>query len=157
SAHVAPRSRIRSIRHALTLLGVRTVRRWTMLLMLAGRHGQPHELLVTALVRARLCEVLAGIDPEAETDRAFTAGLFSIADALLHTPLQQLLDGLPFDDRLTGALLDHTGPEGRILRAVLAYERGRFPAVAQEHDLAAFGHAYYDSVSWATEMVVALN
>ena len=54
SAHVAPRNRIRSIRHALSLLGGRTVRRWTMLLMLAGRHGQPHELLVTALVRARL-------------------------------------------------------------------------------------------------------
>ena len=40
---------------------------------------------------------------------------------------------------------------------MLAYERGRFPAVASEHDLAAFGHAYYDSVSWATEMVVALR
>jgi c-di-GMP phosphodiesterase len=157
SAHVAPRSRIRSIRHALTLLGVRTVRRWTMLLMLAGRHGQPHELLVTALVRARLCETLAEADPAAESDRGFTAGLFSIADALLHSPLPQLLAGLPFDDRLTGALLDHEGPEGRILHAVLAYERGHFPAVAEEHDLAAFGRAYYDAVSWATEMVVAIS
>ena len=137
SAHVAPRSRVRSIRHALSLLGGRTVRRWTMLLMLAGGHGQPHELLVTALVRARLCEKLAVADPAAEDDRGFTVGLFSIADALLHTPLPQLLDGLPFDDRLTGALLDHSGPEGRILAAALAYERGHFAAVAESHDLAA--------------------
>lgn len=157
SAHVAPRSRVRSIRHALSLLGGRTVRRWTMLLMLAGRHGQPHELLVTALVRARLCERLAAANPEAEDDRGFTVGLFSIADALLHTPLPQILDGLPFDDRVTSALLDHAGPEGRILAATLAYERGHFAAVAAEHDLAAFGHAYYDAVAWATEMVVELR
>ena len=157
SAHVAPRSRVRSIRHALSLLGGRTVRRWTMLLMLAGRHGQPHELLVTALVRARLCERLAAAAPEGEDDRGFTVGLFSIADALLHTPLPQLLDGLPFDDRLTSALLDHTGPEGRILAAALAYERGHFAAVAEHHDLAAFGQVYYDAVSWATEMVAALR
>jgi EAL and modified HD-GYP domain-containing signal transduction protein len=157
SAHVAPRSRVRSIRHALALLGGRTVRRWTMLLMLAGQRGQPHELLVTALVRARLCEKLAAASPAAEDDRGFTVGLFSIADALLHTPLPQILDGLPFDDRVMSALLDHAGPEGRILAATLAYERGHFAAVAAEHDLATFGQAYYDAVAWATEMVVALR
>ena len=70
SAHVAPRNRVRSIRHALSLLGGRTVRRWTMLLMLAGRHGQPHELLVTALVRARLCEKLAAAAPRPRTTAA---------------------------------------------------------------------------------------
>ena len=157
SAHVAPRSRVRSIRHALALLGGRTVRRWTMLLMLAGRHGQPHELLVTALVRARLCERLAAVATGAEDDRGFTVGLFSLADALLHTPLPQLLHGLPFDDRLIGALLERDGPEGQILGAVLAYERGRFPTVAEQFDLAAFGQAYYDAVAWATEMVVDLR
>ena len=95
--------------------------------------------------------------PGAEDDRGFTVGLFSIADALLHTPLLQLLDDLPFDDRVTGALLDHSGPEGRILGAALAYERGHFSAVAEHHDLAAFGQTYYDAVAWATEMVVELR
>ena len=99
SAHVAPRSRVRSIRHALALLGGRTVRRWTMLLMLAGRHGQPHELLVTALVRARLCEKLAAAAPEAEDDRGFTVGLPSELGAALDAELaehvaQVVLDGL---------------------------------------------------------------
>jgi len=125
--------------------------------MLAGRHGQPHELLVTALVRARLCERLAADTPGAEAHRGFTVGLFTLADALLHTPLPQLLDGLPFDDRLIAALLEHDAPEGRILSAVLAYERGRFPAVADQFDLAAFGQAYYDAVAWATEMVVDIR
>ena len=157
SAHVAPRSRIRSIRHALMLLGGRTVRRWTTLLLLSETKGSPHELLVTALVRARLCELLAAGDGDAEDDRAFTTGLFSVADALLQTPLPQLLAGLPFDERVTRALVDHEGPEGRILRAVLAYERGRFTAVSAEYDLSAFAGSYYDAVSWATGIVAGLR
>ena len=64
--------------------------------------------------------------PLAVPDRAFTVGLFSVVDALLGKPMQALLDELPFDSRITHALLDHDGPEGRLLAAVLAYERGDF-------------------------------
>lgn len=153
SAHVAPRSRIRSIRHALALLGGRTVRRWATLLMLSDTRGQSHELLVTALVRAALCERRAGRDPSAEADRAFTVGLFSVADALLETTMPELLAQLPFDERTTEALLDHVGPEGRILRTVLAYERGRF----DDSDVSGLSDMYYDAVEWATETVVQLG
>ncbi len=153
SAHVAPRSQIRSIRHALALLGGRTVRRWATLLMLADTRGQSHELLVTALVRAALCERRADRDPGAEADRAFTVGLFSVADALLDTTMTELLAELPFDERTTEALLDHVGPEGRILRTVLAYERGRF----DDSDVSGLSDMYYDAVGWATETVVQLG
>jgi c-di-GMP-related signal transduction protein len=45
-------------------------------------------------------------------------------DELEHC-LADLLAELPLDERTTEALLDHVGPEGRILRTVLAYERHR--------------------------------
>jgi c-di-GMP phosphodiesterase len=157
SAHVAARSRIGSIRHALALIGGRTVRRWTTLLMLAEAQGHSHELLVTALIRARCCEVQAKRDGEADADRAFTAGLFSVADALLDLPLAEVLDALPFDDRLTGALLGHGGPEGRILSAVLDYEHGRFDDAAADHDVGDLSRAYYDAVEWATETILQLG
>jgi c-di-GMP phosphodiesterase len=153
SAHVSPRSEIRSIRHALALLGGRTVRRWAMLFLLSESRGHSHELLVTALVRAGLCEMRAQRDGNAEPDRAFTVGLFSVADALLQTTMPELLQELPFDERTTEALLDHVGPEGRILRTVLAYERGRF----DEHDVSGLSEMYYDSVEWATETVLQLG
>jgi EAL and modified HD-GYP domain-containing signal transduction protein len=152
SAHVSPRSRVRSIRHALSLLGGRTVRRWASLLVLADTNEQPHELLMTALVRARFCELLAAGNEQADGDRAFTTGLFSVADALMHTPLPQMLRSLPFDARLTDALLEYTGPEGRILGAVIAYERGRFSEAAEHHNLAALSSAYYDAMDWADEV-----
>jgi EAL and modified HD-GYP domain-containing signal transduction protein len=156
SAYVAPASQIRSIRHALALIGGRTVRRWTTLLMLARASGNAHTLLVTALIRARACEVLAAQDAEAEADRAFTVGLFSVADALLDTPLPEVLEALPFDEQISVALLAHFGAEGRILKAVLDYEHGRFDDAA-DADVAGLAETYYDAVEWATEMILSLG
>ena len=158
SASVAPRDPIRSVRHSLALLGGRTVRRWATLVVLSETQGQSHELLVTALIRARLCEMRAGRDAAAEADRAFTVGLFSVADALLETAMPELLEKLPFDERTTEALLDHVGPEGRILRLVLAYERGRFDtASGPNDDVTSLSQMYYDAVEWATETVLQLG
>jgi EAL and modified HD-GYP domain-containing signal transduction protein len=157
SAHVAPRHQVRSIRHALALIGGRTVRRWTTLLMLAEARGHAHELLVTALIRARCCEVRAERSTGADTDRAFTAGLFSVADALLETPLAEVLEALPFDEAMTAALLEHAGPEGRILKAVVDYEHGRFDEAAGGKDVTGLSDAYYDAVEWATETILQLG
>jgi c-di-GMP phosphodiesterase len=157
SAHVAPRHQVRSIRHALALIGGRTVRRWTTLLMLAEARGHAHELLVTALIRARCCEVRAERVAGAEADRAFTAGLFSVADALLDTPLAEVLEALPFDDAMSAALLEHEGPEGQILKAVVDYEHGRFDDAAGDKDVTGLSDAYYDAVEWATETILQLG
>ena len=88
SAHIGTRHRIGSVRQALTLLGARSVARWATLVILSDTGDHPHQLLVTALTRARLCELLAAGDPAADPDRAFTAGLFSVADALLEAPME---------------------------------------------------------------------
>ena len=157
SAHVAPRNEVRSVRHALALIGGRTVRRWTTLLMLAEAQGHAHELLVTALVRARCCEVRAERDAAVDTDRAFTVGLFSVADALLDMPLDEVLDSLPFDEAVSEALLHRAGPEGRLLRAVVDYEHGRFQDAGGTHDVTGLSDAYYDAVEWATETILSLR
>jgi c-di-GMP phosphodiesterase len=157
SAYISPRSRIKSVRHALALIGGRTVRRWTALLMLAEARGHAHSLLVTALIRARACEMRAEREPAADADRAFTAGLFSVADALLDMELGEVVESLPFDDELSAALLDHTGPEGKILKAVLAYEHGRFDDAAADDDVTGLSDTYYAAVEWATETILQLG
>ena len=59
SAFFGLRFEISSIGQALALLGVENLRRWATLTVLASIDGKPPELTVTALVRARFCE-LAG-------------------------------------------------------------------------------------------------
>ena len=125
SAFFGGRHRAGTIRQALMTLGSVAVRRWATMMVLAGVSDRPSHLLELGLLRARLCELVAARTPGAETDRAFTVGLFSVVDSLLGVRMPTLLDDLPFDDRTTRALGEHEGPEGRLLAGVLAYEARR--------------------------------
>ncbi len=131
---------VESVHEALTLLGTATVRRWATVMALASASGAPEELIELALQRARMCEK-RGADG-AETH--FTVGLFSVADALLDAPMDDVLETLPFSDEIRAALLRREGPKGELLTAVMAYEQGEFPA--SEDELAG---AYGEAVEWA--------
>jgi hypothetical protein len=69
-------------------------------------------------------------DPPAGGDAAeahFTVGLFSLADALLDAPMDDVLETLPFSDEIRAALLRREGPKGELLSTVTAYEQGDSP------------------------------
>jgi len=156
SALFSRSQRVGSVHEAMTLLGARPVRRWALMLVLGGVPDQPHALLVTALVRARMCELLA--DDPARSDRAFTVGMFSVINRLLGLPMRQALDALPLSDDVVGALLRGEGPEGRALRVVLAWELGDFSAaegVPGGPDRVA--RAYRDAVAWADDAAGTLR
>ncbi|HET6867890.1 MAG TPA: hypothetical protein VFH80_18395, partial [Solirubrobacteraceae bacterium] len=111
---------------------------------------RPQPLLNTAVHRARLCELLAHECPDTVPERAFSAGLFSVLDALLGRPMRELIADLCLDDRLAAAITDHRGPEGRLLATVLAYERGDFAASAQgDVRLVNVANAYLHAAGWA--------
>jgi len=156
SAHVSPLSPIASLQQALTMIGTVAIRRWGMLLSLTGLRDGPHHLLSAALVRARMSELLAP-SMSASRDRAFTAGLFSLLDAMTGRPMADLVGELPFDDRLTEALVDHAGPEGRVLAATLAYERGDFDAAAEHVLPEVLSHAYQQAIEWSDAEAPALR
>jgi EAL and modified HD-GYP domain-containing signal transduction protein len=122
SALFARSTRVGSVHEAMTLLGARAVHRWALVLVLGGVPDQPHVLLLNALVRARMCDLLC--DEPGRSDRAFTVGMFSVINRLLGMPMREALDALPLSDDVVGALLRGEGPEGHGLRVVLAWEHG---------------------------------
>jgi len=134
------------------MLGARQVRRWATVVVLAGTSDAPHQLLVTGLVRARMCQLLCGASEDQVADRYFTVGLFSVVDALVDAPMGDVLATLPFSDDVVSALEERSGPPGELLDAVLAYERGDFEAVIDSglalEDMS-FEAAYRDAVGWA--------
>jgi len=150
--------RVDSIRDALVLLGVMNVRKWATLMALADADDKPRELVVTALVRARMCEQLAVAYQHRDTDGFFTTGLFSVVDALMDTSLVELLSSLPLSREIIEALLNYEGAKGRVLRAVLAYERGAFAEVGElPPTRAPLADIYAESVEWATETLGTLG
>ena len=107
----------------------------------------PDQLVALALLRGRMCELLARSASEEERERLFTVGLFSVADALLDTPMEKVLETLPFSEEIVAALLRYEGRLGRVLATVLRYEQGHFPeprAIPTE-----LAHAYLAALKWA--------
>ena len=62
-----------------------------------------------------MCEVLGGSQDLDGADAAFTVGLFSVADALLDAPMDDVLETLPFSEEIRDALLRREGPKGELL------------------------------------------
>ncbi len=152
SAFVFLPRRVGSVREALIMLGARQVRRWATVVVLAGTSDAPHELLVTGLVRARMCQLLCGAPDEQSADRFFTVGLFSVVDALVDAPMDEVLATLPFSEEIVSALQVREGPLGQLLEDVLAYERGDFDAItehASAPDGLTFDAVYREAVTWA--------
>ena len=149
SAFFALPRTVGSVREALTLLGVRTVRRWATVMAISAIPDVPDELVALALRRARMCEMLAGSALPEERDTLFTIGLFSVADALLDAPMAEVLDSLPFSDEIQAALLRREGPKGELLSAVTAYERGEFPELQSADAGVSLAGAYRAALEWA--------
>lgn len=144
--------RVDSIRDALVLLGSLNVRKWAMLMALADSQDKPRELVVTGLVRARMCELLAGALGHRDLDGAFTTGLFSVVDALTDRSMVELLQSLPLSQEIIQALLTYDGTKGRLLRAAVAYERGNFGELGDlPPTRVPLSDLYAEAVEWATE------
>ncbi|MEA2448852.1 MAG: hypothetical protein QOG63_784 [Thermoleophilaceae bacterium] len=145
SAFFGLRREVDSIGRALALLGLENVKRWSTLTVFAGIEDKPRELIVTALSRARFCE-LAGprLLDGARPDRLFTLGLFSVIDALMDAPMADLLATIPFPAEMSDALISRSGPHGALLATALDCERGRFPS----DELAGL---HMQALAWASE------
>jgi EAL and modified HD-GYP domain-containing signal transduction protein len=100
---------IRSVQQALAMMGEREVRRWIRLVTtLAPEQHQSTDLVFSALVRARLCELLSPKLPAGEAD-LFLLGLLSRMDAILETPMARILENVPLDQEIKAVLLGGVG------------------------------------------------
>jgi EAL and modified HD-GYP domain-containing signal transduction protein len=150
SAFFGMRREVTSISHALALLGLRNVKRWATVIMLADVDHRPRELLTTALVRARFCELLGPYFRQQNADQLFTLGLFSVLDALMDTPMTKALRPLPLSEDMVGALTLGNGAQGNVLSCALAVERGERCRGLPVDD-AALADLYRQCLEWGTE------
>jgi EAL and modified HD-GYP domain-containing signal transduction protein len=145
--------RIESVRETVIYLGLGTVKNLASLFLLAGMDDKPHELIVTAMLRARMCERLAARARRGETQRYFTVGLFSTLDALMDAPMSNILAKLPLAEDIRAALVERKGEMGETLDATLAYERGEWDRVAclglARGEIKA---AFLEAVAWVEEV-----
>jgi EAL and modified HD-GYP domain-containing signal transduction protein len=156
SAHGMRRT-VRSLYEALVLVGSRRLQAWVTLMLVMGHDTAPEETLSTALVRARLCELLAEqIEPRLG-DEGFATGLLSCLDLLLGVPVADALGELNIDDEVEAAILRHEGALGAVLMEALFLQTGEYiPGRRTGIDTSIFQVSYVEAVAWADEMVHSL-
>jgi EAL and modified HD-GYP domain-containing signal transduction protein len=145
---------VRSIGHALALLGVENLRHWATLSVLASIDDKPPELTVTALVRARFCELAGARVPSVSPGELFTLGLFSVIDALMDAPIVDVLASIPFPQEMREALIAHAGANGELLECVAALEAADFDQAQSIVPNA--GELYLESLVWANDAAAPL-
>ncbi len=153
SASFALRQEIDSVKQALIIIGTQTMKHWATLIILSNLNiDKPYELIRTALVRAKMAELLAENTGRADKHQMFTVGLFSLLDALMDIPMIELLDTISFSSPIKMALLDKEGELGDLLNLVIAYERGDWPALKQGAiDSKIYKESYLGALRWADE------
>jgi EAL and modified HD-GYP domain-containing signal transduction protein len=149
---------VRSIPHAVSLLGEAGTRKWVSVVTLScmGDH-KPRELVMLPLIRARFCELLAAAAhrPGAASD-LFLLGLLSAMDAVLDMDLVDVLKEIKLRDETREALLGGQNSLREIFDLALLYERGYWDQVtpaAQKLsiDPSCLSPQYFDAVNWAEE------
>jgi len=122
------RSEVRSVRHALVVLGENEFRRWgSIFAIISMSAGKSPELIRTALTRAFFCEEFSAAAGLREKDSSlFLMGLLSIADALLDKPMREVLKSLPVIQEVKIALCGGTNRVRDVYELVLALERAEW-------------------------------
>jgi c-di-GMP-related signal transduction protein len=158
SAAFSFRMEIRSIRHALALLGLNEVRKWVSVVAITGAaKGKPSELVITSMVRARFAELLA---PEAgykkRAPEFFLMGLLSMMDAILDRPLSDILAEVPVTADIKSALLTNSGPLHSIYEFIKSYEMGDWNEIMPRASALRLSEskvteAYLEAADWANQ------
>lgn len=138
SVAIGLRVRIKTLRHALMVLGLEQLKRWITLALYANNDssGAQSPLLQIAAMRGKLMELLVQSLPNPGgrelSDRAFMAGILSLIDVLFEVSMVELVEKLNLVDDVRAALLDRSGVLGRLLLLAGKLEQADFAGV-NEH------------------------
>lgn len=154
SVAVGARTKISNFSQAIAILGRRQLQRWLQMLIYANRLAEgnaPNPLMQLAAARGRQMELLCrAVDPSPNStehcDNAFMAGLFSLLDVLINSPMEEILKELPLHDEVLEALKSpqRAGMLGRLLSVVICGESGNFSeaeAILSEYGISPKIHA----------------
>ena len=147
---------VSSVRQAVQQLGAHQVAALVVLAMVAGFDDKPLELARQALVRARMCEALAGY-ARLPRDQLFTAGLLSLLDAVLDRPLYELLSQLPLGPLVRDALAGGDSTAAQILDTVRHQSRGELVTVrAAAFPAQTVFLAWFEAIRWADAVIAKI-
>ena len=167
SVAIGLRVRIKTLRHALMVLGLEQLKRWITLALYASNDssGAQSPLLEIAAMRGKLMELLVQSLPnpggKEHSDRAFMAGILSLIDVLFEVPMPELVEKLHLVHDVRDALLERSGALGSLLQLAERLELADFAAVNEQLEqcgipLEQLLAAQLETITWSDRLSAAL-
>ena len=161
SAAFGFRQKIKSIRQAVVLLGWRKLKNWLRVVLMEELNQSRHAsaLMFIATQRGKFLETIVsendywGFEP----DTLYLLGLFSLLDAMLQISMTDIVDLLPLEDKLKGALLGEEDNEYlpllQLVKALedVKWERTEFLIRQLNLDHTKVANAFQSSIEGAIE------
>ncbi len=144
--------RVESVRHACTFIGQQQLFKWLSLLAATAGGGASPALTQSAMIRARLMELLGARNMDKrDQDHLFITGMFSLLDRVMQVPLEQLLERANLPDLVSSALLQNEGRYAHILALAKACEGTPLPENTSFADIdVKFANlAHLEAIEWA--------
>jgi EAL and modified HD-GYP domain-containing signal transduction protein len=157
SAAFGIQNEVHSIRHALAMLGEREVRRWIRLVTtLTAGDGKSSELVTSAMVRARFCELISNRVPKGESD-LFLMGLLSMIDVILEMPMTRILETISVDSDTKAVLLGGASRLRPLYQLMLARESGDWQGTTEHAKKLGLtdsevAEAYWQAMQWVRQL-----
>ncbi len=132
SAYFALPNRIKDVKQALTVLGLKQLKNWIYLLSFKNDGGISDELIKLSFLRGTFCQEVASKVPSAglTASEGYMLGLFSTLDALLEVSLKEALAPLPISEEIKAALTGESNTCSDLINLCICYETGQWTSAS---------------------------
>lgn len=160
SPFIGVRHRVKTIQHAVTLLGQEEVRKWvTAAVFKSLGADKPGELTRLSLIRAKMAEALAplfGMGRDAQS--LFLMGLFSLIDSILGVDMRKAMEMVLVSGEISSALVYGEGRFFPVLSFMRQYEKADWKTVLRYCDLYKLTmedvyEAYMQALTWYNSLI----
>lgn len=156
---------VSSIRHALSILGLKEIDKWLNFVMIQDFvRDEPSEFVKISVIRSKFAELISiNSNKKHQRYQASLVGLFSMIDVILGKKMEDVLAEIPMTDDVKDAILGkNTSSLYEILQIVLSYENADWgnldaPCKRINLNINKLPELYLEAVNWANDYVFAIN
>ncbi|WP_133470874.1 EAL and HDOD domain-containing protein [Paraglaciecola marina] len=149
---------VTSVKDAVIILGLATVKQWAIILSLVSVSAAPAELFRSILIRAKTLSLYSKGRPF-EPSSCFLLGLLSGIEAIFEIEMELILEHLRLDESIKIALLYKTNDLGELLNFSIGMERldNEILQSFDKNEVSALNQCYQEALQWADEVMNYLD
>ncbi len=152
-------TKITSIQHGLSVLGIATFEKWISLAMIKNMaENKPQESVKVSMSRGKFMELIAkNTKLKNKANEMMMVGILSVIDGLVDKPMEEIVEELPLKDEVKKALLLQEGHYTKSFKMVLNFEKGLFEEAKEYYEelkipIEKISQLYYEAIEWSEAM-----